>query len=335
MPLTQSANGAVQEAIWQIPPTQAGVPFGTKQTTPHRPQFCTVVIFVSQRLFWSQSAQPAGQLMPSHSEFMQGLVMHDRPHPPQWFGSVAVLTQVPPQSVPPIEIEQVHRPATQVAPLPLQTVPQAPQLLESVCELDSQPLLMLRSQSAYPALQGPIAQLPRTQRGVPFGIAQITLQTPQLPLSVWRFASQPLVGAPSQLPKPDWQESMAQALCVQVAVAFGRSHRFPQPPQFAASVTRLISHPSTCLLPLQSWNPETQIPAHMPLLHVRTATFSEEQTTPQPPQLFGSTSRLASQPFARSLSQLSNGSAQVIRHVPLRQDGVPFRSEQTAAQAPQ
>ena len=60
------------------------------------------------------------------------------PHPPQLLESVAVIEQMPPQSVP---VVQVQLPAMQVSPSAvLQACPQLPQLLTSVAVVVQLPL---------------------------------------------------------------------------------------------------------------------------------------------------------------------------------------------------
>jgi hypothetical protein len=78
---------------------------------------------------------------------------------PQWFSSVASLTQLPEQLVvvPPHVVP--HLPAEQTWPPP-HALPQAPQLALSEAMLVSQPLVGTPSQSAKPALHAPGAHVP-------------------------------------------------------------------------------------------------------------------------------------------------------------------------------
>ena len=80
-----------------------------------------------------------------------------------------------------------------------QRIPQAPQL-NTVLSAVSQPVLVRPSQLPKPALHEPMAQAPPVHEGVALAGAQALPQAPQLDTLVLRFTSQPLVGAPSQLP---------------------------------------------------------------------------------------------------------------------------------------
>ena len=73
-------------------------------------------------------------------------------------------------------------------------------------------------------------------------------------------------------------------------------HARPQPLQFVIVVIG-VSQPFACRLFKQSAKPPTHAPLHVPPPHVRVAMFTPEQTTLQPPQLFGSVDVLMLQPF--------------------------------------
>ena len=70
----------------------------------------------------------------------------------------------------------------------------------------------------------------------------------------------------------------------------------PQLPQLFESLERFTSHPSACLLPLQSANPEAQAPLQKAELHVGAGMLLLEQASPQAPQLPGELERFTSQP---------------------------------------
>src|SRR5689334_22956566 len=125
---------------------QAGTPFATVQVRPHPPQFFTsLATGASQPVFpWpSQSAYPMAQVM-LHCLLSQCGVA---------FGPVG------------------------------QTRPQAPQLAAFDDMSASQPFFGLPSQSPKPRLQRSMVQAESTQRGVPLGTVQDTLQPPQFAMS--------------------------------------------------------------------------------------------------------------------------------------------------------
>jgi hypothetical protein len=68
---------------------------------------------------------------------------------------------------------------------------------------------------------------------------------------------------------------------LQVAVT---GHAAPQAPQFAASVSVLVSQPSPSLSALQSAVPAAQVPSHTPAVQVGNGTLFVEHARPQPPQ---------------------------------------------------
>jgi hypothetical protein len=103
-------------------------------------------------------------------------------------------------------------------------------------------------------------------------------------------SAKPALHVPLQVPLPH----------VRVAMLL-LEHTVPQPPQLFGSVPVLISHPSVCLLLLQSAKPEVHVPLQLPLPHVRVAMLLFEHTVPQPPQLFASVTVLISQPSVRLL----------------------------------
>jgi hypothetical protein len=133
----------------------------------------------------SQQARGGGQSHPVHRPFLHGAPPQVTPQLPQLFGSVAVLTQVPLQSVNPLL--HSHRPATQLKPLAVsQALSHVPQ-----CSL-----LLWKSTVAPPQLQpgggpqAPALQLPPVQHTPPAG-SHATPQAPQLALSVSRSTHLP------------------------------------------------------------------------------------------------------------------------------------------------
>jgi hypothetical protein len=137
-----------------------------------------------------------------------------------------------------------------------QATPQPPQLALSLVVLVSQPLVVLRSQSAKPAVQVPTAQAPVLHDGVALGTVQARPQAPQL-LTLRVLVSQPLSTSRSQSAKPAPQVS-AQFPVLQVGVALAVLQASRQAPQCSAEVLRLVSQPLVAL-PSQSPKPGLQL----------------------------------------------------------------------------
>jgi len=117
----------------------------------------------------------------------------------------------------------------------------------------------------------PLAQVPAEQVAP---VMQALLQVPQWVALVPRLASQPLLGSPSQLPKPVVQVK-PQVPPVQVVVALARvGHTVEQPPQLPTSVWRLRHAPLQAVRPVE--HAITQLPAEQ--------YSSEPHTRPQAPQ---------------------------------------------------
>jgi hypothetical protein len=174
-------------------------------------------------------------------------------------------------------------------------------------------------QSPKPAEQEATPQTPPTQFGVPLAAEHTWLQVPQLLMLVDVLVSQPLVGSPSQLPKPVLQDG-TQAPAVQATLPLRFVHFAPQAPQFVV-VFRLVSHPFFGS-PSQSPKPAAQTGAQVPetqlvvpcaLLHV----------VPQVPQLLSVVCVSVSQPLLGSPSQLANPAVHEGRHTPEAQAFVP------------
>jgi hypothetical protein len=100
----------------------------------------------------------------------------------------------------------------------------------------------LASQLPKPALHVG-TQPPAVHVVDPFALVQLVPQVPQLPVDVFRFASQPLVTFASQLPKPVLQ-AMAQAPSAQLRVPFVLLQALPQEPQLVTEVLVATSQPS-------------------------------------------------------------------------------------------
>jgi hypothetical protein len=121
------------------------------------------------------------------------------PQEPQLLTSVAVSTQDIPQRTWPPEHPLTQRPviALHTGEAPEQEAPHEPQF-EAVPSGVSQPFIGLPSQSAKPALQLAIPQVPIVHEGVPFITVQARLHIPQCKGDSLRLASQPFIGLPSQ-----------------------------------------------------------------------------------------------------------------------------------------
>jgi hypothetical protein len=159
----QSSNPALQSAIAQAPAAQLGVPLATAHAVPQPPQFATsVFVFTSQPSTGLplQSSKPASQLAISHAAATQlGVPLataHAVPQPPQFAGSVSVLTSQPSagarlQSAKPAsQAATVQLPPTQPG-VPFATLhasPQPPQFAASTSVLTSHPSPAAPLQSA-------------------------------------------------------------------------------------------------------------------------------------------------------------------------------------------
>src|SRR5690606_24863457 len=109
------------------------------------------------------------------------------------------------------------------------------------------------------------------------------------------FASQPFAVLPPQSAKPGLQAAIAQPPAEQAPTALGSVQALPQPPQWLALVSRLVSQPFASW-PSQFPKPALQVEmAHAPPAQAGVP-FCTEQALPQPPQLPTEESRLVSQP---------------------------------------
>ncbi len=95
-----------------------------------------------------------------------------------------------------------------------------------------------------------------------------------------------------------------------------------------------VSHPSDCLLPLQSAQPAAHVPLHEPAVHVAVMWF-EEQTTPQAPQLLTEYTEVSHPSDFLSALQSAQPAVHVPLHEPAVHVAVMLFEEQTTPQAPQ
>jgi hypothetical protein len=180
------------------------------------------------------------------------------------------------------------------------TTPQPPQAALSVRVSTSQPLAVLPSQLAKPALQLAMAQAPAAQLAVALGSAQARPQAPQCAGLLWVLASQPLLATPSQSPKPTAQRTTVHALAAHpLAATLASAHTVPQPLQLAGSITVLAQYAAGPAPQARSGEP--QVVPHTPAEH----TAPEPQAIPHPPQLALSVRVFTSQPSAALPLQLA------------------------------
>jgi hypothetical protein len=184
-----------------------------------------------------------------------------------------------------------------------QTLPQAPQLLESVFVFVSQPVAARLSQLAKGAVQTK-PQAPPLQVVVAFArVGQTLPQAPQLLTSVLVFVSQPFVAFPSQSAKGAMQ-TKPQVPPLQVVVAFARvGQTVPQAPQLVTSVFVFVSQPLAARLS-QLPKPELHVSiTQRPLAQCAAATLgSAVQSVAQVPQCSALVCRFVSQPSSPDVS---------------------------------
>src|SRR5262249_18270351 len=136
------------------------------------------------------------------------------------------------------------------------------------------------SQSPQPVLQVG-AHFPAVHATPPCGFVQTVPQAPQLATVVFRFASQPLDGSLSQLPKPALHVPSVHTPPGQVSVAFARLHTAPQPPQLLRVVV-LVSQPFAGF-PSQLAKPAAHTGRHVPAGQL-VVPFAFVQPAPHAPQ---------------------------------------------------
>jgi hypothetical protein len=210
------------------------------------------------------------------------------------------------------------------------TVPQVPQLPVFVCVLVSHPFTGLPSQSAQP-LEHTGLHAPATQEVVPLALAHCVLQAPQCAAFVFRLASQPFCGSPSQDAKPV-EHTGAQRPATQDVVPLAFAQALPHAPQLPALVCVLVSHPLFGL-PSQLANPGEQLGLQTPALQ-DVVPLAFVHAAPQAPQLAGVVSWV-SQPLEALPSQLPNPAAHAMEQTPAVHAGVPLAPLHAVPHVPQ
>lgn len=200
-------------------------------------------------------------------------------------------------------------------------MPHPPQLVTLVLKFASHPLFALPSQLPKFALQVG-THTPVVHVVEPLAFVQALPHVPQFDVEVFVLTSQPVDAMPSQFPNPVLH-AMVHAPSEQPGDPFVPLHTVPQPPQFEALVSVLVSQPLLAL-PSQLPNPELQAPSvHTPLAHDSLA-FARSQTAPQAPQLARLVFVLVSHPLAELPSQLPKPGLHVdTPQTPPTQFGVP------------
>ena len=97
--------------------------------------------------------------------------------------------------------------------------------------------------------------------------ARQALADAQLDVLVDRFASQPLVATPSQLPNPVLQVPSTHEPLEHAAPALAKEHALPQLPQLVTVVLVFVSQPFDAM-PSQLPKPVEQVGTHAPVVHV-------------------------------------------------------------------
>jgi hypothetical protein len=262
-----------------------------------RPQLrLSVLVFTSHPLagLLSQLAKPVAQVPRAHVPLLQvapALAKRQTmPQPPQLLASVPrtsvshPLDAMPSQSAKPaLQPPTTQVPATHAFTLALarrHALPHIPQLAGSVCVFTQSPeqFMVLAPHEA-----------PHIPAEHTWPAGQARPHMPQLALSVLVLASHPLAGIMSQSAMPIAHVPRAHVPALHVAVALGRRHAVPQPPQLLASSPRtLVSQPLDAM-PSQSAKPIAQrTTAHDPSAHALTLVLGRSHAVPQAPQLRGS-----------------------------------------------
>jgi hypothetical protein len=166
----------------------------------------------------------------------------------------------------------------------------------------SQPVVAMPSQSAKPGVHAATPHTEAAHAGVALGRRQIAPHAPQWFGSDPSNDSQPLVGMPSQSPRPALQVE-AHCPITQLAAASVRAgHPAPQAPQCAALDASSTSQPLLGSLS-QSPKPALHATRHRPPSQRPTALAPATQAIPQAPQCWLFDASSASHPVAGSLSQ--------------------------------
>jgi hypothetical protein len=168
-------NPVVVQAVPQLVPLQVATPLDGAAHAMHIvPQELVAVLLTHVPL---QSCMPAGQAQTELWHVLPPVHTFAEPQPPQWLGSLVVLTSQPletsmSQSAKPVlhdATAQLELLQTGVPLGAVHTLPQVPQLLRSLVVWISQPFAAIWSQSAKPALHEPMAQLELLQAAVALG----------------------------------------------------------------------------------------------------------------------------------------------------------------------
>jgi len=308
------------------------------QTVPHAPQLFESLPSDAHAL--PHRVDPKGQAQAPAVQVP--LAGHARPHMPQCWTLVAVaasqpLAALPSQlAKPAAQVPTPHAPATQVA-VPLVAVQarlHMPQWVRLVRVSTSQPLAGLPSQSAKPALQAPIAQVPAAQMAAALGKLHARPHMPQWAALVRVSASQPLAALPSQLAKFAAQAVRVQAPAVHAPVPLAGAQARPHAPQFAM-VSRVVSQPLAAL-PSQLPRPAAQATPQVPALHVAVPPAGVGQALLQAPQWASEVRVSVSQPLAALPSQLPRPVMHMPPHAPAVQVATPpAEAGQRLPQVPQ
>ncbi len=333
---SQFAKPVAHAPSAQLPAAHVAAALGKRHTTPQPPQFeaSAARTFTSQPSLAVplQSAKPAAQpptaqRPPAHALTLALARAQTVPQPPQFRGSVAMFTQSPEHAVAPAPQVVAQAPLAQTCPAE-HAPPQRPQLALSVLRLVSQPLAGFMSQSAKPALQAPIAQLPAAHVAAALGKRHATPQPPQFEASAARtFTSQPSLATPLQSPKPAAQPPTTQRPAAQALTAvLARAHAFAQAPQFMGSALVFTQSPAQLVAPAP------QVAEHTPREH----TCPDAHAPPQRPQLALSVPVFTSQPLAGFMSQSAKPALQApIAQVPAAHVAAALAKRHATPQPPQ
>ena len=216
--------------------------------------------------------------------------------------------------------------------VPLQTVPQVPQLETVVSVFVSHPVEPIPSQLPNPVAHVPSVQFPVTHDSVAFARLQVWPQPPQFGRLVFRFVSQPLPGRPSQSPRPGLHTVTPHDPLTQLGVPPAGGHTLPQVLQLLTSELEFASQPFAGF-PSQSLKPGLQTGTQaVPLQLVVPWPFVHETThVPQ----FAIVLSGVSQPLRASPSQLPKPELHVGLHAPPIHAVGPFWLLQGRPQPPQ
>lgn len=159
-------------------------------------------------------------------------------------------------------------------------------------------------------------QLPALHVALPPAAAGHTFaQRPQCSALVRRFVSHPLLGSPSQSPKPALHERVHPPATHRAAWLGPAVHTVPHVPQFMTLAAVLVSHPFAALLS-QSPKPAEHVSPHVPVVHTAVAFAPPAHTRPHAPQLLVS----ADIKFTHTFEQLVVGGSHRALHVPALQN---------------